>query len=107
MCYTYTESVNTFVNITYDQTKKVVTCLFQNQPAHIRKTCSAIYSDRAPRRRLGNGSIVTIDGIVSSECSKVVRVEAWSENHPTISVIIDSEDSPCPISPSEFYGTVS
>ena len=102
-CFTSTESINTFVNITYDKKKKIVTCLFQNQPLHIRKTCGAIYSDRAPRRQLGNGTTVTINGIDSSECSKVMHIEAWSENHPTISVIMDSKDSPCHISPSELH----
>ena len=95
--YMYTEGVNTFVSIIYEQERNAITCLFQNQPLYIRKECAIMYTGLQPKRRFGYGtSFVAInDTALNTNCFEEVRVEARSGIHTPVSVIMDSEKGPC------------
>ena len=93
----YTEGINIFVDVRYDQERNAVTCFFQNQPVHIRKECSIIYTGLQPKRRFGvDSNFVAInDTSLNTNCFDEVRVEARSGIHTPVSVIMDSKEGSC------------
>ena len=94
----YTEGVNTFVDVRYDQERNAIACLFQNQPLDIRKECAIMYTGLQPKRRFGYGTnFVAINNTsLNTNCFEEVRVEARSGVHTPVSVIMDTKEGPCP-----------
>lgn len=94
----YTEGVNTFVDVRYNQERNAIACLFQNQPLDIRKECAIMYTGLQPKRRFGYGTnFVTINNTsLNTNCFEEVRVEARSGVHTPVSVIMDTKEGPCP-----------
>ena len=94
----YTEGVNTFVDVRYDQERNAIACLFQNQPLDIRKECAIMYTGLQPKRRFGYGTnFVAINNTsLNTNCFEEVRVEARSGVHTPVSVIMDAKEGPCP-----------
>ena len=86
----YTEGVNTFVYVRYDQERNAIACLFQNQPLTTLKEC-VIYTGHQPKRGFGNDTDFVVVNIPLNTPEELL-VEARSEGHTPVFVILDAED---------------